>query len=71
MQEVFDIVIPLYQVRWNTRAVLEGLTERYKPRAIHVIAPATQAQSLTEMAKAWDVATFYAHEEEEWGKVST
>ena len=24
--EIFDIVIPLYRIRWNTRAVLEGLT---------------------------------------------
>ena len=63
-QEVFDIVIPLYQVRWNTRAVLEGLTARYQPRAIHVVAPAAQARSLAEMAQSWQTAPLHTHEEE-------
>ena len=65
-QEVFDIVIPLYQVRWNTRAVLEGLTTHYQPRSIHVIAPGAQARSLQKMSQDWDVAPLYAHEEEEF-----
>ena len=64
MLEVLDIVIPLYQVRWNTRAVLEGLTAHYKPRAIHVIAPGIQARSLAEMAQEWSTAPLYTHEEE-------
>ena len=49
--ELFDIVIPLYQVRWNTRAVLKGLTIHYQPRAIHVIAPGIQSRSLFQMAQ--------------------
>ncbi|MGD1920880.1 MAG: hypothetical protein ACFCAD_19560, partial [Pleurocapsa sp.] len=64
MSEVFDIVIPLYQVRWNTRAVLEGLTTHYQPRAIHVVAPGLQARSLREMSREWDTAPLYTHEEE-------
>ena len=63
-REVFDIVIPLYQIRWNTRAVLEGLTTHYQPRAIHVIAPVSQARSLAEMAEEWHIAKLYTHEEE-------
>ena len=63
-QEIFDIVIPLYHVRWNTRSVLEGLTAQYKPRKIHVIAPAPQAESLAEMAQGWDIAPLYTHKEE-------
>ncbi len=62
--EIFDIVIPLYQVRWNTRAVLEGLSDRYQPRSIHVVAPAAQARSLAEMAGEWQTAPLYTHEEE-------
>lgn len=60
----FDIVIPLYKVRWNTRAVLEGLTAQYRPRAIHVVAPAPEAIALRGMAKAWQLAPFFTHEEE-------
>ena len=64
MLEAIDIVIPLYKVRWNTRAVLEGLTTHYKPRAIHVIAPGIQARALAEMAQEWSTATLYTYEEE-------
>jgi len=64
MSEVFDIVIPLYQIRWNTRAVLEGITTHYQPRSIHVIAPGIQARSLREMSQEWQIAPLYAHEEE-------
>ncbi|MGD1849440.1 MAG: DUF6492 family protein [Cyanophyceae cyanobacterium] len=63
-KEVFDFVIPLFQIRWNTRAVLEGLTVQYQPRAIHVIAPGPQARSLQELVKNWDTAPVFAHEEE-------
>lgn len=63
-REVFDFVIPLYQVRWNTRSVLEGITTHYHPRAIHVIAPGIQARSLEEMSGEWHTAPLYAHEEE-------
>ena len=63
-QNAFDIVIPLYKARWNTRAVLEGLTAQYRPRAIHVIAPAPEAIALREAAKAWQLAPFFTHEEE-------
>jgi len=64
IQEAFDIVIPLYQVRWNTRAVLEGLSFHYQPRTIHVVAPAAQAISLKDMAQEWHTAPLYTHEEE-------
>ncbi len=63
-QEVFDFVIPLYQVRWNTRAVLEGITTHYQPRSIHVIAPGLQARSLRKIAREWQTAPLYTHEEE-------
>ena len=63
-EKIFDFVIPLYQVRWNTRGVLEGITAHYQPRAIHVIAPAPQARSLQKMSQNWDIATLYTHEEE-------
>ena len=64
LQETFDFVIPLYRIRWNTRAVLEGITTHYQPRAIHVIAPAPEARSLKEIAREWHIAPLYTHEEE-------
>lgn len=63
-QEIFDFVIPLYQIRWNTRAVLEGITTHYQPRAIHVIAPAIEARSLQGISQEWHTAPLYTYEEE-------
>jgi len=63
-QEVFDFAIPLYRVRWNTRAVLEGLTTHYKPRAIHIITPEPEVRSLEEKVKEWETAPVYIHAEE-------
>ena len=65
-QEKFDFVIPLFRIRWNTRAVLEGITTHYQPRAIHVVAPAPQAQSLKEISQDWQTAPLYLHEEEKF-----
>ena len=62
--EIFDFVIPLFQIRWNTRAVLEGITFHYQPRAIHVVAPQAQAEALAQLAKDWQTAPLYTHPEE-------
>lgn len=63
-ETTFDFVIPLYRIRWNTRAVLEGITSHYQPRSIHVIAPSSEAISLQEISKDWHIATLHTHEEE-------
>ncbi len=62
--KIFDFVIPLYKLRWNTRAVLEGITAHYAPRSIHVIAPEPEAQAVQAAAEAWQVAPLYTHAEE-------
>ena len=70
-QEPFDFVIPLYRVRWNTRAVLEGLTTHYSPRSIHIITPETEARSLRELAQSWATAPLFVHAEEPFFKAKT
>lgn len=64
LHKTFDLVIPLYRIRWNTRAVLEGITTHYQPRSIHVIAPATEARSLYSLSQSWHIAPLHTHEEE-------
>ncbi|WKN41857.1 DUF6492 family protein [Tunicatimonas pelagia] len=61
---VYDFVLPLFQVRWNTRAVLEGILVKYQPRSIHVISPQEQAQHLAELATDWDVPQLTTYPEE-------
>lgn len=60
----FDFVIPLFKVRWNTRATLEGLTYHYQPRSIHVMTPGAEARSLEQQAADWQVAPLHIHPEE-------
>ncbi len=63
-QEVFDFVIPLFRVRWNTRAVIEGVSTHYQPRAIHIIAPAVEVQKLQQVSHNWHTSPLYLHQEE-------
>ncbi|HHP7229654.1 MAG TPA: DUF6492 family protein [Xenococcaceae cyanobacterium] len=63
-QEISDFVIPLYRIRWNTRAVLEGISTHYQPRSIHIIAPAPEVRSLQKLALEWQIAPLDTHEEE-------
>ncbi|MGK7887041.1 MAG: DUF6492 family protein, partial [Crocosphaera sp.] len=69
--KIFDFVIPLYRVRWNTQAVMEGLTVHYKPRAIHIITPNCEVASLQELSKTWSTAPLYIHPEDEFFKAKT
>lgn len=62
--EPVDFVIPLYRVRWNTRAVLEGLTIHYQPQSIHVVTPKIEANHLQIASQSWKVAPLHVHEEE-------
>ena len=63
-QTPFDIVIPLFRIRWNTRAVMEGLTTHYQPRSIHIITLPSEVDSLKELAKTWQTAPLHIHNEE-------
>jgi len=62
--KLFDFVIPLYKMRWNTRAVLEGITIHYQPRTIHVIAPKEETVAIEQMSSNWETAPISTHPEE-------
>ena len=66
----FDIVIPLFCVRWNTRAVMEGLTAHYQPRSIHIITLPDQVGALKEVCQSWETAPIQVHDEEIFFKSS-
>lgn len=61
---VYDFVLPLFKIRWNTRAVLEGISAKYQPRKIHVVTPEDQSQQLTELATDWKIPQLITHVEE-------
>ncbi|MEM6251548.1 MAG: DUF6492 family protein [Cyanobacteria bacterium P01_D01_bin.156] len=70
-QELFDIVIPLFCTRWNTQAVLEGLTIHYQPRAIHIITLPNEVEPLKNTSQDWKTAPLHIHNEEVFFKAST
>lgn len=63
-RESFDIVIPLFRTRWNTQAVLEGLSVHYQPRSIHIITLPDEVASLQTVAQTWQTAPLHIHNEE-------
>ena len=64
--EAFDFVVPMYKIRWNTQAVLEGITAHYQPRTIHVVTPKQEAKLLGQISKNWNTAPLLIHAEEEF-----
>ncbi|MEO1145101.1 MAG: DUF6492 family protein [Cyanobacteria bacterium J06638_22] len=62
--DAFDIVIPLYRARWNTQAVLEGLTTHYQPRTIHIVTPTPEVEFVKSASSQWNVAPLTIHAEE-------
>lgn len=61
-----DVVVPLFQLQWSTRAVLEGVVRRYGPRNLYVITPETNAGVLNSTAEreGWDVSSLVVVDEE-------
>lgn len=70
-QPDFDIVIPLFKPRWNTRATLEGLTQHYAPRSLQIITPASEVEPLTAMLAHWDTAPVVVHNEDVFFQAQT
>ena len=70
-QTTLDFVIPLYKTRWNTRAVLEGLTTHYSPRVIHIVTPESEAKLLSTRVQDWQTAPICIHPEEPFFQAKT
>ena len=34
---MYQFVIPIHHVNWSTRSVLEGISQKYKPKQIYVV----------------------------------
>jgi len=62
----FDIVIPLFKARWNTRSTLEGLSDRYSPRSIHIITPETEVDGLRSQLESWQTVPVHVHSEDDF-----
>jgi len=60
-----DLFIPCFEVRWCTRAVLEGLQSHYQPRCIHIMAPRATVDALERLLDRHGLGGICLHREEE------
>lgn len=63
-QESFDFVIPLYRIRWNTQAVMEGISQHYQPRSIQIVTLPDEAEKLRKTSQDWNTVPLQIHNEE-------
>ena len=50
---MYQFVIPVHHVTWSTRAVLEGIYEKYKPKHIYVITSENEIKILKDKLNYW------------------
>ena len=52
---MYQFVIPVHHVTWSTRAVLEGIYEKYKPKHIYVITSENEIKILKDKSNYWKI----------------
>ena len=52
---MYRFVIPVHHVTWSTRAVLEGIYEKYKPKHIYVITSENEIKILKDKLNYWKI----------------
>ena len=61
---MFSFVIPLLKVNWNTRAVLEGINQKYAPTDICIISVDNQIASLKSLSEQWEIDNLRFYDED-------
>ena len=52
---MYQFVIPIHHVNWSTRAVLEGIYQKYNPKNIFVITSENEIKILKDKSKNWKI----------------
>ena len=52
---MYQFVIPIHHVNWSTRSVLEGISQKYKPKKIFVVTSDQEMKILKEKSKFWNI----------------
>ena len=52
---MYQFVIPIHHVNWSTRAVLEGISNKYNPKHIYVITSENEIKILKDKCKFWKI----------------
>ena len=63
MSQHSTIFIPMFQRGWHTRAVLEGLTQKFHPTSIHIASLPDQINALDSQVSNWNCAPVHFYDE--------
>ena len=52
---MYQFVIPIHHVNWSTRSVLEGISQKYKPKQIYVVTSDHEIKKIDGLGKINEV----------------
>ena len=52
---MYQFVIPIHHVNWSTRSVLEGISQKYKPKQIYVVTSDHEIKIFKDKSNSWDI----------------
>ena len=52
---MYQFVIPIHHVNWSTRSVLEGISQKYKPKQIYVVTSDHEIKTFKDKSNSWDI----------------
>ena len=61
---MYQFVIPIHHVNWSTRSVLEGISQKYKPKQIYVVTSNHEIKIFKDKSNSWDIENLTLLEED-------
>ena len=61
---MYQFVIPIHHVNWSTRSVLEGISQKYKPKQINVVTSDHEIKIFKDKSNSWDIENLTLLEED-------
>ena len=61
---MYQFVIPIHHVNWSTRSVLEGISQKYKPKQIYVVTSDHEIKIFKDKSNSWDIENLTLLEED-------
>ncbi len=52
---MYQFVIPIHHVNWSTRSVLEGISQKYKPKQIYIVTSGHEIKIFKDKSNSWDI----------------
>ena len=63
---MYQFVIQIHHVNWSTRAVLDGISQKYKPKQIYVVTSSHEIKILKDKSNSWDIENLTLLDEDDF-----